>query len=86
LLLAALFYLSSRGITGIWKGMLARAAIILMCTAASVLLVTGGQMTTLEYYLSNHWTEAACLETLVLSLTALLWYQLYRRNRQDRGL
>lgn len=86
LILAALFYVISRGITGMWKEALIRMTIILVCVAASILLVTGGQLTTLEYYLSNEWTEAAYLEALVLSLTALLWHQLHRLNKLDKGL
>lgn len=74
------------GITGTWKEILSRTTIILFWTAMSILLVTGGQLTTLEYYLSNEWTEAAYLEALVLSLTALLWHQLHLLNRQDRGM
>lgn len=86
LILAALCYVIARGITGTWKEILSRTTIILFWTAMSILLVTGGQLTTLEYYLSNEWTEAAYLEALVLSLTALLWHQLHLLNRQDRGM
>lgn len=86
LILAAFCYIISRGITGIWNDILTRMTIILVCVAASILLVTGGQLTTLEYYLSNDWTETAYLEALVLSLTALLWHQLHRLNRQDKGM
>lgn len=86
LILAALCYVISRGITGIWKEILTRMTIVLACVAVSILLVTGGQLTTLEYYLTNEWTEAACLEALVLSLSALCWHQLHRLNKQDRGM
>ena len=86
LILAAVCYVISRGITGLWKEILTRMTIILVCVAASILLVTGGQLTTLEYLLSNEWTEAAYLEALVLSLTALCWHQLHRLNKQDRGM
>lgn len=86
LLFAALFFWISRGITGIWKEVLSRTAIILGCVAASTLLVTGGQFHTLEYYLNYEWNRAIYMESLALSLAALLWYQLYRMNRQDRGM
>ena len=86
LILAAVCYVISRGITGLWKEILTRMTIILVCVAASILLVTGGQLTTLEYLLSNEWTEAAYLEALVLSLTALCWHQLHRLNKQDKGM
>ena len=85
LIFAALCLVISRGITGIWKETMTRMTIILVCVAASILLVTGGQLTTLEYYLTNEWTEAAYMEALVLSLTALLWHQLHRLNKQDKG-
>ena len=78
LILAALFYAVSRGVAGIWKEILTRMTIILVCVAASILLATSGQLTTLEYFLSNEWTEVAYLEALVLSMTALLWHQLVR--------
>lgn len=86
LILAVLFYVISRGITGIWKEVLIRMTIILVCVAASILLVTGGQLTTLEHYLTNEWTEAAYMEALVLSSAALCWHQLHRLNRQDKGM
>lgn len=78
LILAALFYWISRGITGIWKEVLSRVTIILLSIAASTLLVTGGQFHTLEYYLTNEWNQAIYMEALVLSLTLLLWHQLHR--------
>jgi len=81
LILAALFYWISRGITGIWKEVLFRVAIILVCTTAAILLVTGGQFHTLEYYLDYEWNQAIYMETLVLSLAALLWHQLHRMNK-----
>lgn len=86
LLLAALFFWISRGITGIWKEVLTRVSLILVCTAVSTLLVTGGQFEMLEYHFSGEWNQAIYMETLVLSLAALLWYHLYRMNRQDRGM
>ena len=86
LILAALFYWISRGITGIWKEILSRTSMILICISVSTLLVTGGQFHTLEYYLTAEWNRAIYMEALVLSLTTLLWYQLHRMNRQDKGL
>lgn len=86
LILAVLFGVISHGITGMWKKILPVISIILLCAAASILLVTGGQLTTLEYYLTGEWNEAIYMETLVLSLTAILWHQLYRLNKQDKGL
>lgn len=86
LVFAAMFYVISRGITGIWKEILSRMTIVLFWTAMSILLVTDGQLNTLEYNLWNQWTEFIYMEALVLSLTALLWHQLHRLNKQDRGL
>lgn len=86
LMLAALFYWISRGITGIWMEVLSRTAMILVCISAATLLVTGGQFHTLEYYLTYEWNRAIYMESLVLSLTALLWYQLHRMNKLDKGL
>ena len=78
---AALFFWISRGITGIWKEVLSRVAMILVCVAASTLLVTGGRLKILEYHLTYEWNRAIYMESLVLSLAALLWHQLHRMNR-----
>lgn len=86
LIFAIISFVISRGITGIWKEVLGRMPLILVCTAASILLVTNGELRTLEYYLTAEWNEAIYLEALVLSLTALLWHQLHLLNRQDRGM
>lgn len=86
LILAALFYWISRGITGIWKEVLSRVTIILLSIAVSTLLVTGGQFHTLEYYLDYEWNRAIYMEALTLSLTLLLWHQLHCLNKQDKGL
>lgn len=86
LVMAGLFFWISRGISGIWKEVLSRLTIILVSIAASTLLVTGGQLRTLEYHLTGEWNQAIYMEALVLSLAALLWHQLYCMNRQNRGL
>lgn len=86
LIFASLFYGISRGITGIWKEVLSRVPIVLVCMAASILLVTSGQLKTLEYNLWNQWTEFIYMEALVLSLTALCWHQLHLLSKQDRGI
>ena len=78
LIMAAVFFWTSRCITGLWKEVLSRAAIIFVCIAVSIVLVTCGQMRVLEYHLTHEWNQAICVETTVLSLTALLWYQLHR--------
>ena len=86
LIFAALFYWISRGITGVWKEVLSRISIVLICISVSTLLVTGGQLRTLENHLTYEWNRAIYLEALVMSLAALLWNQLYRLNSQDKGL
>lgn len=86
LILAAFCYLISRGIAGVWKEVLGRMPLMLSSAAVSILLVTNGQLRTLEYYLTSEWNEAIYLEALVLSLTALLWDQLHRLNKQDKGM
>ena len=86
LILAALFFWISRGITGFWKEILCRAAIVLASVAVSTLMVTGGHFRTLEYHLTYEWNQAISTEALVLSLTTLFWHQLHRLNRQDKGM
>lgn len=85
LILAVLFYMISRGITGIWQEILSRAVIVLISVAVSTLLITGGHLTTLEYHLTREWNQAIYMETLALSLAVLLWHQLHRLNKQDKG-
>ena len=86
LAMAALFFWISRGISGLWKEVLSRVTIILFSIAASTLLVTGGQLKTLEYHLTYQWNQAIYMEALLLSLTALLWHQLHRMNKRDGGM
>ena len=76
----------SRGITGIWKEVLSRVTILLFSIVVSVLLVTGGQLSVVEYYLTHEWTEAIYLESLVLCLSGLLWFQLWKLKRQLKGV
>lgn len=85
LILAVLFYVISRGISGFWKEILSRAAIVLGAIAVSTLFVTSGHLTTLEYHFAAEWNQAIYTEALVLSLTALLWHQLSRLYKQDKG-
>lgn len=86
LILAAACFVIARGITGIWKEILSRMVILFISVALSTLLATGGRFTILEYYLTYEWNQSIYMEALVLSLTALLWYQLYRLNKQAKGL
>ena len=86
LILAAACFVIARGITGIWKEILSRMVILFISVALSTLLVTGGRFTILEYYLTYEWNQSIYMESLVLTLTALLWYQLYRLNKQAKGM
>lgn len=86
LALAALFCVISRGITGIWQGILSSASIILVCLAVSILLVTGGELTTLEYYLTTEWADRIILEAMVLSVTAMVWHTLCQLKKKETGI
>lgn len=86
LILAAACFVIARGITGMWKEILSRMVILFISVAFSTLLVTGGRFTILEYYLTYEWNQSIYMESLVLTLTALLWYQLYRLNKQAKGM
>lgn len=86
LILGALFLVISRGITGIWKEILVRAAMVLGSLAVSTLMVTGGELIQLEYHMSHEWIPAIQTQTIALSLTALLWHQLHRLNKQAKGM
>ena len=85
LILAAVFYAISRKSVGSGKEILLRLCIIFICVAVSTLLVTNGQLRTLEYAMSYEWNQIIINEALVLSLAMLLWHHLYRLNKQDKG-
>jgi len=79
LVLAVLLFLFSRHMSGIGKELAIRGAILCGSVAFSTMLVTGGQLVTVLLY---NWKELIISESLFVSLTALLWHQIYRLNKK----
>ena len=80
LVLAVLLFLVSRHMSGIGKELAIRGAILCGSVAFSTILVTGGQLVTVLLY---NWKELIISESLFVSLTALLWHQIYRMNKKS---
>lgn len=83
ILLAAAAYLASRHMQGIARELAIRLAILGASIAFSTLFVTGGKLTVVRLY---NWKEFIIAESLFVSLTALLWYQLYRCRIADKSM
>ena len=83
LVLTVLLFLCSRHMKGIGKELATRGAILLGSVAFSSLLVTNGKLITVLLY---NWKELIIAESLFVSLTALLWYQLFRYRQADKGV
>lgn len=82
LILCGLFFLVSGRTSGTWREILYRLAILCGCAAISMVLVTGGQLS----ILNDSMTQAIGLETILLSVTMLLWHQILRLKRQGRSI
>ena len=80
LVLAVLLFLVSRHMSGIGKELAIRGAILCGSVAFSTMLVTGGQLVTVLLY---NWKELIISESLFVSLTALLWHEIYRLNKKS---
>lgn len=81
LLLTAVLLLIARKRTGrIWK-LLRCFAILSACTAASILLVTGGSLITTGNMASYKWPGMIAVESVVLALTLGMWQMLHTVNK-----
>lgn len=79
-ILALLLFFVSRRMYGIGKELAIRVVIISGSIAFSTLLVTGGQLITV---LLSSWKEFIIAESLFVSMTSVLWYQIYRYRKND---
>lgn len=86
MILTIIFVFYSRKRNGWKKEISERTAILCTCSVFSTILVTGGNLVIGETLMSTEWPRFIFTEVLVLSLTALLWHQLHRLNKQDRGM
>ena len=80
LVLAVLLFLASHYMNGFGKELAIRGAILCGSVAFSTMLVTGGQLVTVLLY---NWKELIISESLFVSLTALLWHEIYRLNKKS---
>jgi len=83
--MAGVLFVLSRRTKG-WKHLLLiRFGIVCFSIAFSVLLVTGGNLVIGEAWIYE-WKDPIVTESICVMLTLLFWQQLYRLNRQDRGM
>ena len=79
--LAVVLLLATRNRNGrIWE-LLRCFAILAASAAVSILLVTGGNLITTEVMASYKWPQMIICESLVLTVTALMWWKLHQTNK-----
>ena len=78
LILAVLAFFAFRYMNGIGRELAIRIMILCASVAFSTLLVTGGQLVCIALH---NWEEAILTESVFVGMTALVWYQIYRLNR-----
>lgn len=79
--LAAVLLLTTRNRNGRSWELLRCFAILAASAAASILLVTGGNLITTEVMASYKWPQIIICESVTLTLTALMWRKLYQINK-----
>lgn len=82
MILGVILFAASRFLRGIGKDLAIRGVILSGSIAFSTLLVTGGKFITVIMY---NWKELIILESVFISLTALLWHQNYRYRKSDKA-
>ena len=83
LILATLLFLVSRRMYGIGKELAVRGVLVFGSIAFSTLLVTGGHFVVIDVY---NWLQLILSESLFVSLTSILWHQIYRYRKLDIGI
>lgn len=83
LILCSVLALASRSMHGIGKELAIRGTIVFASIALSVLFVTGGKLISVMMY---NWKDLILSESILLSVTAVLWYQIYRYRKGDKGI
>ena len=83
LILTLVLALASRAMHGIGKELVILCVIVFGCIAISTLFVTGGKMITIMMY---NWKNLIISESILLSLTAILWYPILRYRKVDKGM
>ena len=83
LILGLVLALASRSMQGIGRELAVRCMIICGSVAFSTLFVTGGKLISVMMY---NWKDLIISESILVSLTAVLWYQIYRYGKADKGM
>ena len=66
---------------GIGRELAIRGVMLFGSLAISVLFVTGGRLVTIWV---NNWKDFIVLETILLTITAILWHQIWRYRKADK--
>ena len=83
--LAILLVIVGKKLNGKWYGEFCiRGAILCGCLCLSAVVVSGGQFMELYGEFTEHVTDSMIV-AIPMTLTALLWHQLYRLNQRDKG-
>lgn len=83
LTLSAVMCLVSRWMHGMGKELAIRAAILCGSVAFSTIFVTGGRLVTVLLY---NWKEMIIFQSVFVSVTALLWHQIYCYRKLDKTI
>ena len=85
---ALLLVLLGRILKNVWmKELACRLCILCASGAISTLFVSSGRIfTTTVGIIDHYWGPMITANTVLLTLAILFWHQLYRMNKQDRGL
>lgn len=83
LILGVVLALASRSMGGIGKELAIRGVIVMSGVAFSTLFVTGGDLITVLMY---NWKDMILSESILVCITAVLWYQIYRYRKMDKML
>ena len=83
LILCLILALASCSMRGIGKELGIRGAILFGGIAFSTLFVTGGKLITVIMY---NWKNLIVSESVLVCLTAVLWHQIYRYRKADKGI
>lgn len=81
LVLGLVLALVSRSMHGIGRELAIRGVIVFGTIALSTVFVTGGKLISVMMY---EWKNLIVSESILVSLTAVLWYQIYRYRKVEK--
>ena len=83
LILLVLLFFFSRSMCGIGKELAIRSILIFGSIAISTMFVTGGRLVMVK---TSDLTDFLIAESLFLSITSILWHQIYRYRKSDKAI